>query len=341
MLHTKNNKRFHLSRLRSLLGLGPPVPLPDIMSCPTTDVPTVPVPNWMQDDITKSNRLNANYDIVRAPYTSGAIVLPTKWDERLEIVALQNMALQAEYFGPEFVKSSNESRDLWMCDHWHFPFLFMVSMYNVIGFWFLDAVDTYGLPASYRDYAMPFVIFLSMIVAWFLDFLWELLEEIGFDIVIYFFPLASFSNWFGRETRTNSVVIDPLTGFFGIIAATCTIMISGYQPQFPLWSANFWVQMIVLLVVLMASGCSLFALGLCSLIECACIFLIYYVWFQANWLFVTLWCTSLLIMAVVVSLGSRQMHNTWFSEPLYSFISIGIPLHALYVSATWIVSKLD
>lgn len=316
-------------RIRRWLGLGPPVPMVDSVFCDSNDVPRQQVPEWMTDR-ESSSRLAAMFELIRWVYTRKARVLPNKWDERFEVVAQQNMAIQIEHFGPEFVETQTRARDLWMCDHWHFPFLFMISAYNAIGFWFLSSVDQYGLSKEYREYAMPFVILFSMITAWFLDFLWELIEQSVFIVTISYFPLSNFARGFGPETRTNSVVIDPATGFFGIFAATCTIVVTDYLPQFSMWSVEFWVQFILLLFILQSSGKDLWHLAIATACECVAIVLLYYVWFGAHWLFVLLWTVCLVAVAACVALGCGKFNHQFIREPLYSFISLVVPLHFLY-----------
>jgi hypothetical protein len=326
-----NNLKSKNSWFRRVFRLGVDPKAPSIFS---DEIPIANIPDEIKDKSMR-NKLENNVNSIYELYSKDILPWPQMLDTRLYIIGLMHESIQWALRSKEEKTKYRKSKDLWMFLHWHFPIVFMWFFYNILGTYKLGALHEQGVTDNdYIRTEMFWVIFFSAALAWLLDFVWEPIESTIYDVVIYYMPYSSFSRGFGRETRTNSVTIDPVvSGLFGILFMITTIMLMGQAPVFGITDWICWVQFIILWWLPKDAGKSIFHLICWTIIECVAIFCLQYIWIEAELWFVLTWIIGACTMSTIIGLGGLSYYMkvpTLISEPLYTAVLIGIPCHIIY-----------
>lgn len=325
------NKIKPNSKLRRLLRIGIDPKAPSIF---TNEIPKANIPDEITDKSMR-DKLEKNVNTIYELYSRDILPWPQMLDTRMYIIGLMHESIQWTLRSKNDKTKYRKSKDLWMFLHWHFPIVFMWFFYNVLGTYKLNALEEQGITDThYIRTEMYWVIFFAAALAWLLDFVWEPVECTIYDIVIYYAPYSGFSRGFGRETRTNSVTIDPVvSGFFGILFMVITIMFIGQRPMFGITEVESWLQFIILWWLPAGAGKSISNLFFWTTIECISIFCLQYLWVGADIWFVITWIIGACIMSVIIGIGGLSYYMkipTFISEPIYTAILIGIPCHIIY-----------
>lgn len=319
------------SKIRRVLGMGIDPKSPSILE---NEVPRANIPDEITDKSMRE-KISKNIDRIHKLYTEDVLPWPQMFDVRLFIIGLMNESIQWALRSKKEKEQYRKSKDLWMFLHWHFPIVFMWFFYNIIGTYKLETMAEHGI--TNNDYIMQeltWILFVAGAFAWLLDFVWEPVECVMYDVVIYYAPYSSFSRGFGRETRTNSVFVDTVvSGLFGIIFMILTIMLTEQRPLFGVRDIECWVQFFILWFLPMNAGKSISHLVFYTVLECIAIFLLQYIWIEAHIGFVVTWIIGACIMSIIIGIGGLSYYRKMpiiISEPIYTAFIIGIPCHIIY-----------
>lgn len=325
------NKVKSKSRFRRLFRMGVDPKAPSVFE---NEIPRANIPDEITDK-TMRDKLEKNVNSIYELYSKDILPWPQMLDVRMYIVGLMHESIQWTLRSKKEKENYKKSKDLWMFLHWHFPIVFMWFFYNILGTYKLELMNHHGITdENYIMTELSWVVFYAAALAWLLDFVWEPIECTIYDIVIYYAPYSHFSKGFGRETRTNSVTVDPVvSGLFGILFMVMTIILTDQRPMFGVRDVECWVQFFILWFLPMSAGKSIPHLIFYTLLESTAIFLLQYLWIEVELAFVITWIVGAMVMSVIIGIGGLSFYRkvpTLISEPIYTAVLIGLPCHIIY-----------
>lgn len=179
-------------------------------------------------------------------------------------------------------------------------------------------------------YIIPFTLYMylrSITLAWLIDILWEVFEHSMFRVVgiVRGWDYDNPDEWpdsFRPESKDNSILIDPFTGFLGII--TAWLMVNGFDIP-PLRGlhpmrvdAETVIQILIICVVGMESGAGFKRLYFYGLAEMGIVTLMNLLWNDNSFSNTWPWLVTMFVTIVATSIPGFVPRNAPFPlrEPL-------------------------